>query len=71
MKTKWNIATELRDNIELYCHGEAYNETLKKLVPLLLKLLDGPPVFVNNVPEQVSHSFHGRTSKRVANLSVF
>ena len=47
-------ATELRDQIEVWCSGNAYGYFLQKFVPVLLKLLDGPPVFISTSPEQVS-----------------
>ncbi|KAF2841297.1 hypothetical protein M501DRAFT_1000466 [Patellaria atrata CBS 101060] len=52
IRSKITFATELRDSIELWCQGSTYNSFLQRLVPVFLKLLDGPPVFMSNAPEQ-------------------
>ncbi|KAF1991150.1 hypothetical protein K402DRAFT_389346 [Aulographum hederae CBS 113979] len=52
IKTKCNFAVELRDCIDVWCHGEGYGQFLEKLVPILLHLLDGQPVFISTSPEQ-------------------
>jgi transformation/transcription domain-associated protein len=46
-------ATELRDQVDIWCSGAHYPVFLQKFVPVLLKLLDGPPVFISTSPEQV------------------
>ncbi|EON62943.1 hypothetical protein W97_02169 [Coniosporium apollinis CBS 100218] len=51
-KTKCSFAIELRDNIELWCQPATYGVFLEKFVPIFLKLLDGPPVFLSTSPEQ-------------------
>ena len=53
---KYNIATELRDNIDILCNGPAYPIFLKKLVPVFMKLLEGPPVFMSTYMEHVSYT---------------
>lgn len=53
LRNKGNIAVDLRDNLEMLCQGSAYKTFLDRLVPILLKLLDGPPVFISSSPEQV------------------
>ncbi|KAI4175603.1 MAG: hypothetical protein LQ343_001594 [Gyalolechia ehrenbergii] len=52
VKQKLNYATELRDNIDLLCNGPSYAAFLKKLLPVLTKLLEGPPVFISTSWEQ-------------------
>ncbi|KAI4179268.1 MAG: hypothetical protein L6R41_007934, partial [Letrouitia leprolyta] len=52
VKQKLNYATELRDNIDLLCSGPSYAAFLKKLLPVLTKLLEGPPVFISTSWEQ-------------------
>ncbi|MCJ1304891.1 hypothetical protein MMC08_007704, partial [Hypocenomyce scalaris] len=52
LKGKFNTATELRDNIDILCQGPAYAIFLKKLVPVFMKLLEGPPVFTSTSWEQ-------------------
>ena len=53
LKTKVIAATELRDQVDLWCQGQTYTYFLSKFVPVLLKLLDGQPVFISTSPEQV------------------
>ena len=52
-KVKLNAATELRDNVEFMCTGSNYPIFLKKLLPIFVKLLEGPPVFTSTSFEQV------------------
>ncbi|KAI4146146.1 MAG: hypothetical protein L6R39_003563 [Caloplaca ligustica] len=52
IKQKLTYATELRDNIDLLCSGSSYATFLKKLFPVLSKLLEGPPVFISTSWEQ-------------------
>ncbi len=54
VQKKYNTATELRDNIDILCNGPAYPIFLKKLVPVFMKLLEGPPVFMSTYMEHVS-----------------
>ena len=56
VQKKYNIATELRDNIDILCNGSAYPIFLKKLVPVFMKLLEGPPVFMSTYMEHVSYT---------------
>jgi transformation/transcription domain-associated protein len=53
LRSKIIAATELRDQIDMWCSGSAYGKFLQKFVPVFLKLLDGPPVFISTSPEQV------------------
>ncbi|KIW01560.1 uncharacterized protein PV09_07036 [Verruconis gallopava] len=52
LRSKLIAATELRDQIDVWCSGNTYSYFLQKFVPVLLKLLDGPPVFISTSPEQ-------------------
>ena len=54
VQKKYNIATELRDNIDILCNGPTYPIFLKKLVPVFMKLLEAPPVFMSTYMEHVS-----------------
>ena len=56
VQKKYNTATELRDNIDILCNGPAYPIFLKKLVPVFMKLLEGPPVFMSTYMEHVSYA---------------
>lgn len=53
LKVKLNIATEIRDNIDQLCTGSSYHTFLEKLVPVFMKLLEGPPVFMSLAWEHV------------------
>ena len=50
---KFNTAIELRDNIDLLCSGQNYSTFLKKLVPVFMKLVEGPPVFVTSAEHKL------------------
>ena len=50
---KLNTAIELRDNTDLLCSGQSYPALLKKLVPIFMKLLEAPPVFVTNAEHKL------------------
>jgi len=63
VKVKLNFATECRDAIEILCSGQLYPIFLKKLVPVFMKLLEGPPVFISTSWEQVSH--YMRTNQNI------
>ncbi|KAF2436802.1 hypothetical protein EJ08DRAFT_644409 [Tothia fuscella] len=52
IKSKVIAATELRDQVDTWCSGSHYPIFLQKFVPVLLKILDGPPVFISTSPEQ-------------------
>ena len=52
LKLKVQIATELRDSIEYMVQGPAYATLLKKMMPIFMKLLEGPPVFISTSWEQ-------------------
>ena len=51
---KFHLATELRDNIDLFCQGSTYAVFLKKLWPVFQKMLEGPPAFMSASFEHVS-----------------
>lgn len=53
LKVKLNIAIEIRDNIDQLCTGSSYHTFLEKLVPVFMKLLEGPPVFMTLAWEHV------------------
>lgn len=53
LKVKLNIAIEIRDNIDQLCIGSSYYIFLEKLVPVFMKLLEGPPVFMSLAWEHV------------------
>jgi hypothetical protein len=53
VKVKVEAATQLRDNLEHYISGPIYPAFLKKLVPIFINCLNGPPVFVSTSAEQV------------------
>ena len=63
VKIKVNFATECRDAIEILCSGQLYPVFLKKLVPVFMKLLEGPPVFISTSWEQVGHCM--RTNRNI------
>jgi len=50
---KFHLATELRDNIDLLCTGSSYPIFLKKLIPVFVKMLEGPPAFMSASLEHV------------------
>lgn len=50
---KFHLATELRDNIDLFCQGSNYAIFLKKLWPVFQKMLEGPPAFMSVSLEHV------------------
>lgn len=52
-KAKLTPAMELRDNVEFLCSGPTYPIFLKKLLPILIKVLEGPPVFISTSMIQV------------------
>ncbi|KAF2269491.1 hypothetical protein CC78DRAFT_612460 [Lojkania enalia] len=52
LRTRGNVAVEIRDQIENYCQVPQYSAFLTNLVPVLLKILDGNPVFISTSPEQ-------------------
>jgi len=52
-KAKLTPAMELRDNVEFLCSGPTYPIFLKKLLPIFIKVLEGPPVFISTSMIQV------------------
>lgn len=53
VKVRVEAAAQLRDNLEHYISGPIYAAFLKKLVPIFINCLKGPPVFISTSPEQV------------------
>lgn len=53
LKVKLQLTTELRDSIDFLTQPQLYAYFLERLVYVLLKLLDGPPVFVSTSLDQV------------------
>ena len=53
VKVRVDAAAQLRDNLEHYITGPIYPAFLKKLVPIFINCLKGPPVFISTSPEQV------------------
>jgi hypothetical protein len=56
VKLKVEAATQLRDNLEHYITGPIYPAFLKKLIPIFINCLKGPPVFISTSLEQVRAS---------------
>ncbi|KAH8591080.1 hypothetical protein B0O99DRAFT_551034 [Bisporella sp. PMI_857] len=52
VRAKVEAATGLRDSLEAYVTGPLYPTFLKKLVPIFINCLKGPPVFISTSPEQ-------------------
>ncbi|KAH8758668.1 hypothetical protein BGZ57DRAFT_622732 [Hyaloscypha finlandica] len=52
VKVKVEAATQLRDNLEHYITGTIYPGFLKKLMPIFIACLKGPPVFISTSAEQ-------------------
>ena len=53
LKARANLVEQIRDNFESYGQGPQYAAFLNHFVPVFLKILDGPPSFTSNSPEQV------------------
>ncbi|POS88032.1 Protein kinase-like (PK-like), partial [Erysiphe pulchra] len=52
IKVKYEAAVQLRDNLENYVALNVYPAFLKKIVPIFINLLSGPPVFISTSMEQ-------------------
>ena len=52
MKARYSFASELRDHVDLWCQTSNYSTFLLKFIPVLLRLLDGSPVFISTSPDQ-------------------
>ncbi|RDW62546.1 hypothetical protein BP5796_10848 [Coleophoma crateriformis] len=52
VKLKVEAATQLRDSLEHYTSGPIYPAFLKKLIPIFMSCLNGPPIFISTSPEQ-------------------
>jgi transformation/transcription domain-associated protein len=57
-KAKLTPAMELRDNVEFLCTGSSYPIFLKKLLPIFVKILEGPPVFISTSWVQVRNKLY-------------
>jgi hypothetical protein len=53
LKVRLQAATELRDGIEYATQGPLYPMFLNTMLPIIMKLLEGPPVFISTSMEQV------------------
>jgi len=53
IKLKAKLATDLRDEFEQWVQAGQYAPFMTRLVPILLKQLDGPPSLITTSPEQV------------------
>ncbi|KAH6689603.1 transcription-associated protein [Plectosphaerella plurivora] len=51
-KIKVEAATTLRDSLDHYTAGPIYTPFLRKLMPIFIAILKGPPIFQSNSPEQ-------------------
>ena len=56
LKSRLQTASELRDSIEHLVQAQYYPVFLRAMIPVILKLLEGPPVFVSTSLEQVHGS---------------
>ncbi|TQS39408.1 hypothetical protein Golomagni_00069 [Golovinomyces magnicellulatus] len=52
IKSKYEAAVQLRDNLEHYVTGQIYPVFLKKVIPIFITCLSGPPVFTSTSVEQ-------------------
>jgi transformation/transcription domain-associated protein len=53
VKLKVDAASQLRDQLEHYTTGNIYPAFLKKIIPILVTILKGQPVFISTSGEQV------------------
>ncbi|RAL61698.1 hypothetical protein DID88_002766 [Monilinia fructigena] len=56
LKLKVEAAVQLRDGLEHYITGPIYPAFLRKLMPIFISCLKGPPVFISTSLEQVDTS---------------
>ncbi|KHJ31953.1 putative fat domain-containing protein [Erysiphe necator] len=52
IKAKYEAAVQLRDNLEHYVAVNIYPAFLKRIVPIFINSLSGPPVFISTSMEQ-------------------
>ena len=52
-RQKLSVAVELRDNVEMLCTPNLYPTFLKFLLPIFIKILEGPPAFTSTDLVQV------------------
>jgi hypothetical protein len=73
VKIKLQLASELRDSIDLFTHTvpSAYTDFLQKLMPVFLQILRGPPVFISTSPEQVKSSPRIFGDQSIVRLRLF
>jgi len=69
-KVKVTPAMELRDNVEFLCTGPTYPYFLKKLLPIFLKTLEGPPVFISTSMIQVCEPVYGTSLAQLADRAI-
>ena len=56
-KDKLEAAVTLRDHLDHYTTGPVYPQFLKKVMPVIIGILNGPPSFQSASPEQVRLCF--------------
>lgn len=57
LKSKLEAAAQLRDGLEHYTSGAVYPAFLKRIIPILVTILKGQPVFISTSVEQVCIEF--------------
>jgi transformation/transcription domain-associated protein len=55
VKLKCDAATSLRDNLDHYTTGQNYLQFLKRVMPIFVHILRGPPIFQSNSNDQVHY----------------
>lgn len=69
IRQKIDVLASVREQIETYFTPEIYPNFVKSLVPVLLKILEGPCSFNSNSPEQVCGDMVGGLSS-ITNLEI-
>ncbi|KAI9886978.1 MAG: hypothetical protein M1823_001194 [Watsoniomyces obsoletus] len=57
IRIKAQIVQEIRDSLDYLTQPSRYGSFLNTMVPIFIKLLEGPPVFVSTSPEQRLRNF--------------
>lgn len=73
VKTKLESALQLRDNLDHYITGPIYPAFLKKLIPIFINCLKGPPAFISTSAEQVRQhkiALHGILLTRTRDYDI-
>lgn len=52
VKTKATVAVEIKEHVEQWSQSSQFPVFLDRFVPACLKILDGPPSFISNSPDQ-------------------